>query len=178
MPLLKEYKAWLRLDWLDAQGNWVAAASSPWHPNLLTPSVHELHATCRLAINYGGAAYAASRLLRQEAGLKQEVVRLCVARAGRFVALSYSVRGVLEHMLDARFMRHRVTLADEAGSPLAAVGPLPEGSGELLTASRTLSLNGHKLQLRMDMRMPRLDVFSNRLLHIDRKSTRLNSSHW
>ena len=63
-------------------------------------------------------------------------------------------------------MHHRVTLADEAGSPLATVGPLPEGSGELLTASRTLSLNGHKLQLRMDMRMPRLDVFSNQLLHI------------
>ena len=166
VPLLKEYKAWLRLDWLDAQGNWVAAASSPWHPNLLTPSVHELHATCRLAINYGGAAYAASRLLWQEAGLKQEVVRLCVARAGRFVALSYSVRGVLEHMLDARFMHHRVTLADEAGSPLAAVGPLPGGSDELLTASRTLNLNGHKLQLRMDMRMPQLDVFSNQLLHI------------
>ena len=88
VPLLKEYKAWLRLDWLDTQGNWVAAASSPWHPNLLTPSVHELHATCRLAINYGGAAYAASRLLWQEAGLKQEVVRLCVARAKRFMALS------------------------------------------------------------------------------------------
>ena len=171
--LLENHREWLRLEWRSPTPGVLAMSDSPYYPRL--GAVDErlrgeadmgAAQACTSARNLGGPAYAPSHFVTRDNGVGEEVMALCLPlmqgprRVGYLVA-TYSLAGVISHMLGPQFTRRQLVAFTELdGTRLAVVGA-PRRGARLFVAQQILDLPGNTLMLRMEGGRPPPDVFPN-----------------
>ena len=171
--LLENHREWLRLEWRSPTLGVLAMSDSPYYPRL--GAVDErlrgeadmgAAQACTSARNLGGPAYAPSHFVTRDNGVGEEVMALCLPlmqgprRVGYLVA-TYSLAGVISHMLGPQFTRRQLVAFTELdGTRLAVVGA-PRRGARLFMAQQILDLPGNTLMLRMEGGRPPPDVFPN-----------------
>ena len=171
--LLENHREWLRLEWRSPTLGVLAMSDSPYYPRL--GAVDErlrgeadmgAAQACTSARNLGGPAYAPSHFVTRDNGVGEEVMALCLPlmqgprRVGYLVA-TYSLAGVISHMLGPQFTRRQLVAFTELdGTRLAVVGA-PRRGARLFVAQQILDLPGNTLMLRMEGGRPPPDVFPN-----------------
>ena len=171
--LLEEHREWLRLEWRSPTLGVLAMSDSPYYPRL--GAVDErlrgeadmgAAQACTSARNLGGPAYAPSHFVTRDNGVGEEVMALCLPlmqgprRVGYLVA-TYSLAGVISHMLGPQFTRRQLVAFTELdGTRLAVVGA-PRRGARLFMAQQILDLPGNAMMLRMEGGRPPPDVFPN-----------------
>jgi two-component system sensor histidine kinase DctS len=169
--LLREHRAWLRVEWRDAQMQLRHHIDSP----LRAPSfgktprsnvVNEFMQACQRARRSNGPAYSGSYFVPQDDGLGFEVMDMCLPLvvAGETVGYaitSYSLQEMLaEHLSPAFARRNEVSFTEPDGTRLAAMGQHGRGV-RLFSAQQLLDLPGVTLVLRVDGRRGAPDLFPN-----------------
>ena len=171
--LLENHREWLRLEWRSPTLGVLAMSDSPYYPRLGTVDERlrgeaDMGAAqaCTSARNLGGPAYAPSHFVTRDNGVGEEVMALCLPlmqgprRVGYLVA-TYSLAGVISHMLGPQFTRRQLVAFTELdGTRLAVVGA-PRRGARLFMAQQILDLPGNTLMLRMEGGRPPPDVFPN-----------------
>ena len=171
--LLENHREWLRLEWRSPTLGVLAMSDSPYYPRL--GAVDErlrgeadmgAAQACTSARNLGGPAYAPSHFVTRDNGVGEEVMALCLPlmqgprRVGYLVA-TYSLAGVISHMLGPQFTRRQLVAFTELdGTRLAVVGA-PRRGARLFMAQQILDLPGNAMMLRMEGGRPPPDVFPN-----------------
>jgi len=171
MALLREHRAWLRIEWRDVALHIRAAADSPLRSPTFekTPRSNansEVVQACQRARRSTGPAYSSSYFVPLANGLGVEVMDLClpVMRNGElqgFSVATYSLQEIMSERLGQSFARrNEISFTEPDGTRLAIIGQHGRGV-RIFSAQQLLDLPGVTLVLRMEGRRGAPDLFPN-----------------
>jgi two-component system, LuxR family, sensor histidine kinase DctS len=169
--ILRGHREMVRIEWLDAQLNTVAAADSPYQKPLFTKLARsatqsDVQIACGVARRLSGPAYSASHFLPQPDGLGLELIEMCMplsvaGQTSGYLVATYALQSMLAELVGAQITRgQEVSFTEADGTRLAIYGTTRRGS-RVFTAQQLLDLPGNTLVVRMDSWRAAPDLFPN-----------------